>query len=348
MRRSTYTREYLQTACDAWHRHGQNTAALARELNKSRGTTQYTIRRFQAAGFVPQIEAAKADPNIGALVEGLREELEVTRAALAQATRPRFTVRQDGTSRGEKIRVVAIGDTHDDRKLSKERFELMGKYVRAEAPDVVVQIGDLATCDSLNGHIPNESLDGKLKPSFETDMGSLNEALQAFGCDGVEKHVTLGNHERRIWAYEQANPEMDGKLVCTIDSILKNNKWTYSPYGLIQYYGGVGFVHAALNIMGKTYGGKNCLPTIANDSVSDLVIGHSHRARVHQAPKIGQRYPTTIIDLGCALPDGHIEDYAKHALNGWTYGFYDLLIQHGHVQSAKFVSMTELEERYGT
>jgi len=24
------------------------------------------------------------------------------------------------------------------------------------------------------------------------------------------------------------------------------------------------------------------------------------------------------------------------------------LIQHGHVQSAKFVSMTELEERYGT
>jgi predicted MPP superfamily phosphohydrolase len=278
--------------------------------------------------------------------DNLRDEVERLKAELAQAQRPKFTIRQEIKASASKTRLLAIGDTHDDRKLPKDRFRWMGAYARETKPDVVLQIGDMATCDSLNFHIPNESLDGKLKPSFETDMGSLNEALHEFGCDGMEKHVTLGNHERRLWAYEQSNPEMNGKLVCTLDSILKNNGWTYSPYGFIQYYGGVGFVHAALNTMGKTYGGKNCLPTIANDSVSDLVIGHSHRGRVHQAPKIGQRYPTTIIDLGCALPDGHIEDYAKHALNGWTFGVYDLLIQFGHIQSAKFISMAELEERY--
>jgi hypothetical protein len=284
--------------------------------------------------------------NLRDEVERLRGEIGELNAKLTQSVRPKFTIRQEVRGSASKIRMLAIGDTHDDRHIPKDRFQWLGKYAREITPDVVLQIGDMATMDSLNFHIPNESLDGKLKPSFEADMGSLNLALQAFGCDGIEKHVTLGNHERRVWNYEQSNPEMAGKLVCTLDSVLKNNGWTYSPYGIIQYYGGVGFVHCALNTLGKSYGGKNCLPTIANDSVSDLVIGHSHRARVHQAPKIGQRYPTTIIDLGCALPDQHIESYAGTALNGWTWGAYELLIQHGHIQSAKFVSMAELEERY--
>jgi hypothetical protein len=284
--------------------------------------------------------------NLRDEVERLKGEIGELKSELTQAVRPKFTVRQEVRGSASKIRMLAIGDSHDDRHIPKDRFEWLGKYAREITPDVILQIGDMATMDSLNFHIPNESLDGKLKPSFEADMGSLNLALQAFGCDGIEKHVTLGNHERRVWSYEQSNPEMAGKLICSLDSILKNNGWTYSPYGAIQYYGGVGFVHCALNTLGKAYGGKNCLPTIANDSVSDLVIGHSHRARVHQAPKIGQRYPTTIIDLGCALPDQFIESYAGTALNGWTWGAYELLIQHGHIQSAKFVSMAELEERY--
>lgn len=341
------TQEQMQEAINLVAEFGGITAAAA-AIGMPRNTMDGRVQAGRRAGMVPTgAVAPSADPNISHLVETLRSENDRLKDELKKATKPHFTIRQELRASASKIRVLAIGDTHDDRKLPKTRFSRLGQYARDTNPDVVIQIGDMGTIDSLNGHIPNESLDGKLKPSFETDMGSLNEALQAFGCDGIEKHVTLGNHERRIWLYEQVNPEMAGKLICTLDSILANNGWTYSPYGSIHYVGGVGFVHAALNTMGKTYGGKNCLPTIANDSISDLVVGHSHRGRVHQAPKIGQRYPTTIIDLGCALPDGHIEDYAKHALNGWTYGAYDLLIQHGHIQSAKFISMAELEDRYG-
>jgi hypothetical protein len=338
-------REVLQEALDLKAKYG-GWAEASRISRVPINTLKSRGDRAKAAGLTPLAAPIRDNSNLTALVESLRSELDKARDELAKAQRPKFTIRQEVRGVASKIRVLAIGDTHDDRHLPKDRFEWLGKYAREIAPDVVLQIGDMATMDSLNFHIPNESLDGKLKPSFEADMGSLNLALQAFGCDGIEKHVTLGNHERRVWNYEQSNPEMAGKLVCTLDSILKNNGWTYSPYGAIQYYGGVGFVHCALNTLGKSYGGKNCLPTIANDSVSDLVIGHSHRARVHQAPKIGQRYPTTIIDLGCALPDGHIEGYAQHALNGWTWGAYELLIQFGHIQSAKFVSMAELGERY--
>lgn len=339
---ATVSRALLQETLRLIETHGTLTAA-ARAAGIPRTTMQ--ARYAMAKERMPPEETAVPDGR-DKVIEGLRDELASLRRQVATATKPKLTIRQDCGGSSEKIRVFAIGDAHDDRKIPKDRFEWLGKYARDTKPDVVLQIGDIATCDSLNSHIPNETLDGRLKPSFEADMGSLNLALQAFGCDGIEKHITLGNHERRIWLYEQTNPEMEGKLVCSLDSVLSNNGWTYSPYGAIHYYGGVGFVHAALNTLGKTYGGKNCLPTIANDSVTDLVIGHSHRGRVHQAPKIGQRYPTTIIDLGCALPDGHVEDYAKHALNGWTWGAYDLLIQHGHVQAAKFISMAELEERY--
>jgi hypothetical protein len=46
------------------------------------------------------------------------------------------------------------------------------------------------------------------------------------------------------------------------------------------------------------------------------------------------------------LPYGHVEDYARDALTGWTWGVYELFIRAGHIESAKFVSMLELEERH--
>lgn len=287
--------------------------------------------------------------NLRGEVERLRGELDTARAA--HISKPHFTIRQNLQASATKIRAVWSGDEHDSPDIKdKRRFLWTGRYVNETKPDIYGKIGDFLTLDSLNTHIPNENYNGKAKPSFIADIASGHEALGAFdeglGSFNPEKHVTDGNHERRLYLFEDQAPETIGMMQRDYDHLLESHGFTHSPYGLIQYYGGVGFVHCALNTLGKSYGGKNCLPTIANDSITDLVIGHSHRSRVHQAPKIGQRYPTTIIDLGCSLPNGHIEDYAKHALNGWTYGIYDLLIQHGHIQSAKFISMAELEERY--
>jgi transposase-like protein len=341
------TRELMQEAVNLLHANGGSVTKAAAAAGLKRTTLSSRLSEAQASGIIsPTIAVGPSRDPKDDIIANLRAELESARSK--NVARPHFTIRQDRTAHSTPIRVIAVGDMHDSPLIeSKERFEWVGAFAREQKPDLVLQIGDFATLDSLNAHIPNETLDGKLKPSFERDMGSFNLALQAMQLDGIEKHCTLGNHERRLYAYEQSHPEMEGKLAASLDDVLKNNCWTYSPYGQITYYGGVGFVHAALNILSKTYGGKNCLPTIANDSISDLVIGHSHRARVHSAPKIGQRYPTTILDLGCALPDGHIESYAQHALNGWTYGIYDLTIQFGHIQSAKFISMAELEERYG-
>lgn len=304
-------------------------------------TLRSRMARAQAAGLVRD--------DRDKIIENLRSEIVGLRADLQKATKPHFTIRTDTSSRSSKIRVVCIGDAHDSPEIpDKSRFEWIGKYIKEVKPDVVIQIGDFATLDSLNTHVPNDTLDGRLKPSFEKDMGSLNLALQVMDLGGVERHCTLGNHERRLYLYEQSHPEMDGKLKCSIDSVFRENGWTYSPYGEIYYLGGVGFVHAALNRLSKTFGGKNAENTIANESIHDLVIGHSHVERVHRAPKIGPNNEVVIVNVGCALPHGHVEAYATHALTGWAWGITDLIIQNGHIQDRDWVSMNKLGERYGS
>ncbi len=302
-------------------------------------------------GLMPHESAFSANAEINPLsetVERLRSELDQTRADLAKATKPHFTIRQDNAGRSSKIRLVCIGDAHDSPAIpDKSRFEWIGKYINATKPDVVVQIGDFATLDSLSTHTPNETFAGKSKPTYMADMASFNEALDAMQLNEVERHCTLGNHERRLYLFEDRAPEAYGMMQCELQKIFERHKWTFSPYGQITYYGGVGFVHAALNKLGKTYGGKTAENQIANDSIHDLVIGHSHTERRHRAAKIGGTNSVQIVNVGCALPDLHIEEYAQHALTGWSYGIADMTIQHGHIQDYHFVSMASLGERYG-
>ncbi len=338
-----------QEAINSYTLHGSYKRA-AEECGVDEATVRRACGKALKAGLMPrELPPTTAPAAVLEMVGGLRSEVDRLKRELAKASKPHFTVRSDSTPRSSKIRIVCIGDAHDAPAIpDKSRFEWIGAYIRATKPDCVIQIGDFATLDSLSTHTPNHTLDGKLKPSFENDMGSFNLALQAMQIDGIERHITLGNHERRLYAYENENPEMEGKLAATLDSILKNNGWTYSPYGMPHSVGGVSFVHACLNKLGKTYGGKNAEGgAIANDAIGDWVIGHSHVERRHRAPKLGANNYIQIINVGCALPNQFIEHYAQHSLTGWSYGIADMTIQHGHVQDYHFVSMEALEDRYG-
>jgi hypothetical protein len=114
------------------------------------------------------------------------------------------------------------------------------------------------------------------------------------------------------------------------------------------FLGGVGFIHAAINRLNKTYGGKTAENTIANDAVFDHVIGHSHVRREHRAPKLGPSKHVTVLNLGCALPQGHVESYMLHgSTTGWWFGVHELLIQNGQITDTNAISMAELERRYG-
>jgi hypothetical protein len=340
--------EALQQCVDAVALTRGNKAQAADNIGVKINTFKHRLKLGEKQGLTPRELPKSDDTALHQIIESLRSELDQTREQLAKSTKPHFTVRSDTSHRSGKIRVVCIGDAHDSPDIpDKSRFRWMAEYIRQEKPDIVIQIGDFATLDSLNSHVGNETYGGKSKPTFMADMESFNNALGEMDLDGIEHHVTLGNHERRLFLFEERAPEAYGMMQCELQKVFERHKWTQSPYGVPYVVGGVSFVHCALNSLGKSYGGKNAEGTIANDAVGDWVIGHSHRERMHRAPKLGGNNFVKIINVGCALPDLHVEAYAQHTLTGWSFGIADMIIQHAHVQDYRFVTMEHLGETYG-
>ena len=251
----------------------------------------------------------------------------------------------------EPIRVLGIGDAHDSPSLpDKSRFYWMGRQAAELQVTHVIQIGDFLTFDSLCRYEGNDTLRGKHKPSFRDDILSGKDALSAFR-DGLcgykpELHLLLGNHEDRAFSFTNRTPEMEGILAGEIDNLFASFDWNVYPYGQINFFSGVGFVHVPLNRLGKPYGGKTAKNQIANDCLHDLVFGHDHMGGEITAQKVGTNQSVTVLNLGCALPMGHVEAYVGHGQSGWRYGCYSLEIE-GRIRSAKFYSMNELEASFG-
>lgn len=265
--------------------------------------------------------------------------------------RPNYRIVQRGVDQRSVIRVLAIGDAHDSPSLpDKSRFKWMGRHAHETAPDYIVQIGDFATLDSLNTHDPNDTLRGQQKPSFLKDMESFQAALRAFeeGLDGAvgEKRVALGNHEDRALRFINRTPEVADMLDKALYGPLEDHGWSLSPFGAFTFIGDVGFTHAPIGAHGKPYGGMHAENQISRDSIFDVVFGHTHKPLVKRFPKMNRQH-LTVVNLGCCLPTGHVEEYARHSLTGWGYGVYDLRIVNGRIEGAAWHSMDDLAERYG-
>ena len=283
---------------------------------------------------------------------------EVQDAGPGADYRFRFTVRPRTDVPGERWRVLAIGDSHSAPSVPSDRFLWIGRHAYEWAsryPDenkAIVQIGDLASFDSLCRFDGNETVAGRLKPSFENDIDALHRDLGQLdkGMQGFEpntKHVTLGNHEDRVVSFTNRNPEIYGVLTGMWDNVMMSHRWTYSPFGGIYFLGGVGFTHYPLTTLGKPYGGKTALQRASNDLLHDLVVGHDHKTQHIRMPKIGARQSVQVLGLGSSLPHGHLESYIKHdQMSGWSYGIFELMIDENSIQSTNYLAMLELQERY--
>ena len=91
---------------------------------------------------------------------GIVTEQAATAAKIIDQTtvilQPRFRIQQRKSKPDETKRVLAIGDCHDSPSLSdKNRFFAMGNYAKIKQVDQIIQIGDFATCDSLNSFDKN-------------------------------------------------------------------------------------------------------------------------------------------------------------------------------------------------
>lgn len=253
---------------------------------------------------------------------------------------------------GDLIRVGMIGDLHDAPSLpDKSRFQWMGKWVADNDFDVLVQIGDWASLDSLSKHCAPGTKTFADLPSYRADLESLDESLNYFdmGLDGWsgKRILTKGNHEGRADRYEDTVPQMQGMVVSQLDDVFRSHKWRIIPFGEITFLEGIGFTHTPISGMGKPYGGVTSDHRAGKDSVFSLFHGHSHQRVIAPSAKIGPMGSVDLISIGCGLPSGHIEDYAKHNTTSWWWGVCSATLHGGRILDMNFVSMDSLERKYG-
>jgi hypothetical protein len=260
-------------------------------------------------------------------------------------------VTQNTPPEGPVHRVIVIGDAHDKPNRDKDRFLWIGRLIAERQPHAVVSIGDWVSLDSLSRHeVPGSQADAE-RPAFHLELESADESLSVFHREfpvgSIPVHMTMGNHEFRAERCANIQPKQCGDLPIRLANVFARYRWNLRPFGEFFDLYGVDFVHCPLNIMGREMGGEHVERTVANKALRSLVMGHSHRRAMFNAPKVGQGRKISVLNVGTAMPLGMVERYTGLAMSGWTYGVYEIRIQAGVIIAEKFFDMQELSETYG-
>lgn len=254
---------------------------------------------------------------------------------------------------GDAVRVLVIPDRHNDPR-HEHRLACTTWIARLGSerrPSVVVDLGDASTFDSVSRHDRNDTLRGRMKPPIKADLDNHVQALQAFergrASDWKPRKIkTRGNHEQRLWLWENEHPESEGSHTHRYAEALLQFGWRERDFGEFAYVSGVAFTHAPFNGMGKPMSGKTATHRAGDLLTAPLVHGHTHSLNLYSAAKHGPIERVSVLQAGCALPWGEVEHYAAHNPTGWWWGCLLMTVQGGQILDFEAISMLSLRERY--
>lgn len=254
---------------------------------------------------------------------------------------------------GERERVLMIGDLHQDPR-HPHRVEVLAWAARFGSDRKVgrvVQVGDWGTFDGASFHDKNDTLKARLKPTIKQDLDNQKESLIAFHDNrpadwNPKLDITLGNHENRLHRFENANPETAGMFSNELETNFAQFGWKTRPYGEVMFIQGVGISHHPTNGAGRAFGGKTGPQRAANELTSSFISGHTHAYQHFTTGKIGAVSGVDVMEVGCALPWGEIEDYAINSITNYWWGLVIVDLMGGRIVSAEKVDMMAIRDMY--
>ncbi len=190
--------DVIQHTVNVYHACGYNQRDASEELNIARQTLQNRIRIAEERKIKPRIR--------------------VSSGVIAKHAEP------------EIKKIVWFTDAHNQPGMSTERFEWLAALVNDVKPDYLIDGGDFDDLNSLCHHEKNESWHGKFKPTFMADLEASQYARELLDTEithPCKKHFILGNHEDRLFQFENLNPEMYGMMQHAYLGIHKN--WQITP-----------------------------------------------------------------------------------------------------------------------
>lgn len=324
------SREQGQQAVDALHDAGGNATAAAKALGLDRGTFRNRVAKGRDMGLQPHIKPPKPRIRVPA----------------------RSVYTPEPSSFGKPVRVFVFGCSHDAPNIpDKSRFANAGRLAADLEPDYIVDLGDTLDMDSMSMHAKPGSQDDRDRPYFREEIVSLIAAQNAFestapSAGEIPRYHLHGNHEHRAWREEGRNPSAQGVFTTELDQVFARFSWTIKAFREWLYIEGVGFTHAPINMMGREFGGISACQTVAREATHSVVWSHTHRREFVERPKIGIGNAIQVYNVGSSMPAGYLKSYAGLSMTGWSYGFSELTLRDGQIESTRFWSVRELEERY--
>lgn len=246
---------------------------------------------------------------------------------------------------------LVFSDCHVTAGQDLDRFRWLNRLCYDVQPDRTICLGDFGSFDSLSTHHTKGDATDHALPSFDDEVDAVHEALyHLFGFDDQtdtdNNYMIMGNHEDRWDRFRKQHPKI-------LNSSLEDMAAYTAYWGTITKYrewmelDGVLYTHIPHSIMGKPIGGVNATRSVAMQSTSNVVFGHTHTMNISNVPFIDGIGSRCALSAPAFMNDGNIEEYAKGLPTGWTYGCL-LIRPQGKRRpfSYEYISMKDLEDEY--
>ena len=178
-------------------------------------------------------------------------------------------------------KIIVLPDSHATPGKSNDRYEWFAKLVLDEAPDMVVDIGDFWSMDSLSSYDKGtRSFEGRrYKADIEVGLDAQEriwDITRKPKKKGPKWFRTIGNHEQRIERAVEHDPVLEGTIGLS-DLQSKEYGWEEIPFLHPLELEGITFQHYFTSgIMGRPIGGENHARSLITKQFKSCVQGHSH------------------------------------------------------------------------
>lgn len=248
------------------------------------------------------------------------------------------------------------------------RFEALANFISKHRPDVIVQLGDFVTYDSLSTHNDGKrlTLEGQrfvkelkaAKEAYDTIMRGIVDAKNKDRRDKKKLYNPrliwmYGNHEDRLYRFIDTNPEMEGLPDTSVYWLTpKQDGWEEYDYRSMATCWDFLITHAPMNGMNQPLSSKYITRVALDNYNNSLIFGHTHKfgvASIGRTCLYNTNTRLVSINAGCFFDIGtNMPPYAdgSSASRDWWSGIVLVHNSGAFDYDIQQVSLSVLEEKY--
>lgn len=245
-------------------------------------------------------------------------------------------------------KLMVVPDCHANPAYDNSRFDLLGRLIADERPNVIVQLGDWGCMPSLS-HYDKGTLKAEGR-RYVDDCNVVRDSLSRVATPvkrlayKPKRFVVLGNHEHRISKAVNKDPELHG-AISVRDLGFREHGWEVVPYEEVLALAGWSFSHHFANgVSGRP---ATSPQQMMKATMGSAIAGHKHTLEEHMATRPDRSRVVTII-AGCYTHLRHREDWNRGSEHMGVNGVLLMDdVQDGFYGSKRFVTQERLRKVYG-